>query len=207
MAAHHAAAVHGVCSSDAHNQLIASRKLLPLCARASTHSLPRAHSIKLARDTFVVCCVKGGTVCSRVARCYEVAKRRHALGASAATRLPQVGPHQRLRTMRECLFDRHDHNRRGLFAIDGEPPLEVCILGNLCAPVDPIGLIHPGHEENQCNTRVLNKVLEAIDSIVTATVRYEQRPTVFCDLHEAGLIALGRAVETLSASCCKNQKW
>src|SRR5262245_56898928 len=109
--------------------------------------------------------------------------------------------------MLECLLDSDDHNRRGLFAIDGEPPLEVCILGDLRSSVHPIGLIYSGHKENQCNTRIFNKVLEAIDPIVTATVRYEQRPTVFCNLHEAGLIALGRAVETLSASCCKNQKW
>ena len=74
--------------------------------------------------------------------------------------------------MLECLLDRDDHNRRRLFAIDGKAPLEVCILRNLCAPVHPIGLIHPGHEENQCNPRILNKVLEAIDPIVTATVRY-----------------------------------
>ncbi len=47
-----------------------------------------AHSIKLARDTFVVSYVKGGTVCSRIARCHEVANRRHALRASTATRLP-----------------------------------------------------------------------------------------------------------------------
>jgi hypothetical protein len=32
--------------------------------------------------------------------------------------------------MLECLLDLDDHNRRGLFATDGEAPLEVCILGD-----------------------------------------------------------------------------
>src|SRR5262245_59395824 len=109
--------------------------------------------------------------------------------------------------MVECLFDRHDHNCRGFFAIDGEPPLEVCVLRDLCAPVHAISVIHPGYEEKQGNTWVLSKVLEAIEPIVTATVRYEQRATIFCNFHEARLIALGRAVETFSAPCCKNQKW
>src|SRR6476620_3677512 len=104
--------------------------------------------------------------------------------------------------MLECLLDLDDHNRRGLFAIDGESPLEVCILRDLCAPVHPIGLIHSGHEENQSNTRVLSKIFEAINPIVTATVCYEQRLTVFCNLHETRLIALRRTVETLLAPCC-----
>jgi hypothetical protein len=106
--------------------------------------------------------------------------------------------------MLECLFDRHDHYRRGLFAVDGKPSLKVRILADPCAPVHTIGLIHPGHEENQSNAWVLNKVLEAINPIVTATVWYEQRPAVFCNFDEARLIALGRAVETFLAPSCKN---
>src|ERR1700747_2295647 len=108
--------------------------------------------------------------------------------------------------MLKCLFDRHDHYRRGLFAVDGKPSLEVRILADPCAPVHTIGLIHPGHEENQSDTRVLNKVLEAINPIVAATVWHEQRPTIFRNFHEARLIALRRAVETLWASSCKNQE-
>ena len=72
--------------------------------------------------------------------------------------------------MLECFLDRDDHNRRRFFSVNGEPAPEICILGNLCAPIHPIGLIHSGHEKNQRDTRVLNKVLEAIDPIVTATV-------------------------------------
>jgi hypothetical protein len=109
--------------------------------------------------------------------------------------------------MLECFLDRDDHNRRRFFSVNGEPAPEICILGNLCAPIHPIGLIHSGHEKNQRDTRVLSKVLEAIDPIVTATVRYEQCPTVFCYLNKAGLIALGRAVQTLSAASRKYQKW
>src|SRR5215469_5982676 len=108
--------------------------------------------------------------------------------------------------MLECLFDRDNHNRPGLFAVDSKTSLEVRILADPCAPVHAISLIHPGHEENQSDTWVLNKVCEAINPIVTATVWYEQRPTVFCNCHEARLIALRRAVETLSASSRKNQK-
>ena len=99
--------------------------------------------------------------------------------------------------MLECFFDRHDHYRRRLFAVDGKPSLEFRILADPCAPIHTIGLIHPGHEENQPDTRVLNKVLEAVNSIVTATVRYEKRPTILRNFDEARLIALRRAVETL----------
>jgi hypothetical protein len=106
--------------------------------------------------------------------------------------------------MLECLFDRHNHNRRGLFAVDGKPSLEVRILADPRAPVHTIGFIHSRHEENQSNAWVLNKVLEAINPIVTATVGYEKCPTVFCNFHEAGLIALRRAVETFFASSRKN---
>src|SRR6516225_8717322 len=98
--------------------------------------------------------------------------------------------------MLECLFDRHDHYRRGLFAVDGKPSLGFCIVADPCAPVHTISLINPGHEENQSDTRVLNKVLEAINPIVAATIWYEQGPTVFCNFDEARLIALWRAVKT-----------
>ncbi|MGA8418771.1 MAG: hypothetical protein WB691_03255, partial [Pseudolabrys sp.] len=47
----------------------------------------------------------------------------------------------------------------------------------------------------------LSKVLEAINPIVTATVWYEQRPTVFCNLHE-----IRRTVETLLAARMRNQR-
>lgn len=79
-------------------------------------------------------------------------------------------------------------------AIDGEASLEVRIQTDPGAPVHTIRFVHAGHEEDQPNARILDKVLETIDPIVAAPVGYEQRPTVICNLHEARPIALGRAV-------------
>lgn len=75
------------------------------------------HSIKLVRNLLVVCHVNGGTVCSWVARRREVTHRRNVLGPTATTRLPQVGPDQRLCAMLKCLFDRHDRYRRWLLPL------------------------------------------------------------------------------------------
>src|SRR5215472_10821132 len=99
--------------------------------------------------------------------------------------------------MLERFFHRHDHYRRGLFVIDGKPSLEFRIVANPCSPVHTISLIHSWHEENQADTRVLNKVFESINPIVAATIWYEQGPTVLCNFDEARLVALRRAVKAL----------
>jgi hypothetical protein len=105
------------------------------------------------------------------------------LGPTATTRLPQVRPDQRLCAIPSLAP-----------AIDGEASLEVRIQTDPGAPVHTIRFVHAGHEEDQPNARILDKVLETIDPIVAAPVGYEQRPTVICNLHEARPIALGRAV-------------
>src|SRR6516225_2972714 len=55
--------------------------------------------------------------------------------------------------MLEYLFDRHDYYRCGLFAVDGKPSLEFCIVADPCATVHTIGLVHPGHEERNSGHR------------------------------------------------------
>jgi hypothetical protein len=72
--------------------------------------------------------------------------------------------------MVKCLFDRDDHHRHGLHSFDGKPLLEVCIDADACTPVDAIGLVHAGHEEDQCDPRIVDEVLETIDFVVAAPI-------------------------------------
>jgi hypothetical protein len=53
----------------------------------------------------------------------------------------------------------------------------------------------PGDQEDQCDARVLQHVLDAVDPIVAAAVRNQQCAAAVLDLDEARLVALGRAVE------------
>src|SRR6516165_22917 len=128
-------------------------------------------------------------------------------GSRAATCCrPPVGPDQRLWAVRKCLFDRHNHHSRGLLTVDSEAALEIRIRADPSAAVDAVSLVHTGHEEDQSNARVFNKVSETINQIVAATVRNEQRPTVIRNLHEPRPIALRRTVEAFSVSGGENQK-
>jgi hypothetical protein len=54
--------------------------------------------------------------------------------------------------------------------------------------------------------RFLNEIPETTDQVIAAPVGYEQRPAVIRNLHESGLIALGRAIETLLATSGENQE-
>lgn len=119
--------------------------------------------------------------------------RRNVLGPTATTRLPQVGPDQRLCAMLKCLFDRHDRYRRWLLPLTAKRRLRSASRLIRARQFTRYVSFTP-HEEDQPNARILDKVLETIDPIVAAPVGYEQRPTVICNLHEARPIALGRAV-------------
>src|SRR5262245_8705755 len=173
---------------------------------SKTSKRAAAQSVKLVRNALVVCCVERGTVYSRVARRHEVAQRRYTLWPAGTCRIPQVGPDQRLWAVRKCLFDRHDHHCRGLLAVDSEAAPKVCIRANPSASVHTVRLVHTGHEEDQPNACVLNKISKTINQIVAATVGNKQRPTVVRNLHEPGPIALRRTVEAFSASGGENQK-
>jgi hypothetical protein len=62
--------------------------------------------------------------------------------------------------VRKCPFDRHDRHCRGLLAVDSDAAPEVRIRADPRAPVHAVGLVHTGHEEDQPNARLLNKISE-----------------------------------------------
>lgn len=108
--------------------------------------------------------------------------------------------------MRKGLFDLHNYDRRRLLAVDSKVALKRRIGADLSASVDAVNLVRAGHEEDQADAGVLDKILKAIDPVVAAAVGNKKRPTVIRNFYEAWLVALWRAVEALVAASGKNLK-
>jgi hypothetical protein len=68
--------------------------------------------------------------------------------------------------VRKCVFDCHDRHCRGLLAVDSDAAPEVRIRADPSAPVHAVGLVHTGHEEDQPNARLLNKISETLDALL-----------------------------------------
>ena len=98
--------------------------------------------------------------------------------------------------MVKCFLDRHDYHRRWLLTVDGEASFEVRVHGNPRASVHANRLVRAGYKEDQPDPRVLNEIFQTIDFVVATPVGYQQRTTIIHNVHEAGPIAFGRAVET-----------
>src|SRR5262245_62022454 len=109
--------------------------------------------------------------------------------------------------MLKCLFDRYDHHSRRFLAIYSEASLHVRACANSYASVHTIRLVGARHKEDQRDTRVLKNVFEPVDPIIATPVWDKQCAAVIRNLHEAGPIALWRAIEPPSASSREHQKW
>src|ERR1700738_3520430 len=96
----------------------------------------------------------------------EVSQRRDALGPVTTACLPQVRADKSLRAMLEGLFDRNHDYRRRLLAVDSKTPLQDRIYAHPGVTVDPICFVRPGDQEDQCDARVLDHVLDAVDPII-----------------------------------------
>ena len=91
--------------------------------------------------------------------------------------------------------------------VDSKTSLQDRVDADPGPTVDPICFVRPGNQEDQCDARVLDHVLDAVDPIVAAPVGDQQCAAVVVDLDEARLVALGRAVEPLAAPCRQDKKW
>jgi hypothetical protein len=108
--------------------------------------------------------------------------------------------------MGKSLLDRDNNHCGRLFPFDGESAPKFRIGANPRPAIHAICFVCAGNKENQSDLRVLSEILEAIDLIIASPIRDKQRAPVFRDLHEAGLVALGRAVKAVLASRGHNQK-
>jgi len=64
----------------------------------------------------------------------------------------------------------------------------------------------PGTRKISATARVLDHVLDTVDPIVAAPIGDQQCAAVILDLDEARLVALGRTVEPVTASCRQDKK-
>ena len=112
--------------------------------------------------------------------------------------LPAFHRSERTSALGQCwegLVDRDHNHCLGLLAVDSKTLLQDRIDTDPGPPVDPIGFVRPGDQEDQCDARVLHHVFDAVDPIVAAPVRDQQCAAVVLDLDEARLVAFGLAVE------------
>ena len=136
-----------------------------------------SQSVKLVRNALAVFCVECGTICSWLARRHEVAQRWHALWpAATAAFTGRIGP--ALLGSAEMPVRPSQPSLSQALAVDTEATPQIRIHADPSAAVHAVGLVRTGHEEDQPNARVFNKISETINQIIAATVRDEQRPAV-----------------------------
>ena len=63
-----------------------------------------------------------------------------------------------------------------------------------------------GNQEQQRDVRILDDIAQAVDTVVSAALGYQQRRLIF-DHHEAGRIAARRRIETMWAAGGQHEKW
>src|SRR2546423_667721 len=102
--------------------------------------------------------------------------------------------------LESLLNHNHDHRRR-LLSVHSKTLLQGRIDAHPGPAVNPISFVRAGNEEDQRDAWVLDQVFDAVYAIVAAPIGDQQCSAVVLDLYEARLVALGRAVEPVAASC------
>jgi hypothetical protein len=178
-----------------------------LCFGQSRLRMCNPLSVQLTRHATDVIRVEGGAVRSRRARRGKLSQRWDTCWPTGAAGLPQIRADERLGATCERLLDRDYDHRCRLPIVHSETPPQGRINADPGLAADPISLVRTRNQEYQPNARVFHEVLQTVDPIVAPAIGDQQCAAIVLDLNEAGLVALGRAVEPLATCRRQHQKW
>src|SRR5262245_48589890 len=113
---------------------------------------------------------------------------------------PELGAHNRFRTMKINAFDVNDQDAAGQFSANHKALHQVGIDRDRSAAVHTEGFTDAGNEKQERDTRIAHDVAETVDAIVAWSVG-NRECFLIENSHKTWAIAFRRAIQTFGPRC------